>query len=117
MKWKRCSIGIRCGSSTSCNNRPSSHRSELKAQPHLKLARIPYRAGYLSDLRVANVLIGQSELRVVEYIERFSAEFEPHLFANHEILEQRHIPIDTAGSEERVAAEISISVRRGSGES
>ena len=58
--------------------------SELESQAHLQLPRIAHRTGNRAHLRVADVRVGQSELRMIEDVERFGAELEPGLLANHE---------------------------------
>src|SRR3954447_7889565 len=98
MECARSACSSRAGILSYLRNGPST-RSELEAQAHLKLARIADSAGDLADLRVADARIGQVELWVVEDVERFGSKFEAGLFANHEILEQRHVPIHAARTE------------------
>jgi hypothetical protein len=57
-----------------------------------------------------------SELRRVKYVERLGAKLHFHLLLNREILEQRHIEIDSARSEQNIAPGVGVSEGRRSGE-
>lgn len=55
----------------------------------------------------ASIAVDVPELRVIEDVERFRAEFESNVFLDGEVFEQRHIDIGAVGIAQRVPASIS----------
>src|SRR6185369_4085898 len=82
-----------------CALRPSAFRGvcaeklEIEFQRQLQLARAADCAGDKSIVAGSEVRVGAIEMRMVKGVEGFSAELQPHAFADHaqgELLEKRH---------------------------
>src|SRR6476661_4631852 len=93
-----------------------TNRSELKTQPQLQLTRNANDAGDGAHLCIADVLVRQTKLRMIQDVECFGAELESNLFMYDEVLEERRVPVGTTRPEQNVAAGVAVRKWRGCGE-
>src|SRR5438309_2098935 len=88
---------------------PTAHL-KLEAQCALQLAWIAHRARDDTGLYIADICIGQAELRVVEDVEGFRTELDLPPFANREVFEERHIPVPASGTNQDVSASVAVCI-------
>ena len=98
----RCASALSWPNTVTTSSEAARNNLENKLEAQLPDARIT-RTGDHAEIAAAEVAAWIVELRVIEGIEEFGAEFERHRFINVREFHQRHIPVGKTRSGDEAA--------------